>query len=97
LALLVDRETQELPHAAWPVAQQRLLLAQLPLVHWLLLWQEPPLATWATQAPPVQYLPEAHVTTLLAVQAPAPLHTEAVFMARSLLHDAPLQAISLPG
>jgi hypothetical protein len=97
LALLLDRETQELPQAVCPVAQQRLLFEQFPLVHWLLLWQAPPLAIWDTQAPPAQYLPEAHVTTLLVVQAPAPLHTVAVFTARSLLHEAPLQVVSPAG
>jgi hypothetical protein len=62
----------------------------------LLLWQEPPFAIWVTQAPPVQYLPEVQGTTLLAVQAPDPLHTEAVFTARSLLQVAALQVTSLP-
>jgi hypothetical protein len=95
LALLLERETQEPPHAVWPAAQQR-LFEQFPLVHWLLLWQEPPFAIWVTQAPPVQYLPDAHETTLLVVQAPAALHTEAVFTARSLLQVAALQVTSLP-
>jgi hypothetical protein len=96
LALLLARDTQELPHAVCPAAQHR-VFEQFPLVHWLLFWQVPPFATWATQAPPVQYLPESHETTLLVVQAPAPLHTEAVFKVRSLLHDAPVQVVSLAG
>jgi hypothetical protein len=42
-------------------------------------------------------LAEPHGTTLLAVQAPAPLHTEAVLTAESLLHDAALQTVSAAG
>jgi hypothetical protein len=95
LALLLERETQELPHPVCEDEQQR-PFEQFPLVHWLLFWQEPPFAVWAVQAPPVQYLPEVQETTLLAVQAPAPLHTEAVFTARSLLQVAALQVTSLP-
>ena len=52
---------------------------------------------WATHAAPVQYLPEPHGTTLLVVQAPAPLHTEAVLIAESLLHDAALHTVSPAG
>jgi hypothetical protein len=95
LALLLERETQTLPHPVCADEQHR-LFEQFPLVHWLLLWQVPPFATWVTQEPPVQYLPEAHETTVLAVHAPAPLHVEAVFTARSVLQVAALQVVSLP-
>jgi hypothetical protein len=72
-------------------------LVQFPLAHWSLSAHEPPLATWATQEPPVQYLPEPQGTTLLAVQAPAPLHTEAVLTDKSPLHEAALHNVPLPG
>ena len=83
-----------LPHPVCPDEQHR-LFEQFPLVHWLLLLQVPPLPIWVTHEPPVQYLPEAHGTTLLAVQAPAPLHTDAVLTARSVLQVAALQVVSL--
>jgi len=95
LALLLDRATQEVPHPVSVDAQHR-LFEQFPLVHWLLLLQVPPLPVWVTHEPPVQYLPDAHDTTLLAVQAPAPLHTDAVFTASSVLQVAALQVVSLP-
>jgi hypothetical protein len=63
----------------------------------LLFAQAVPFAIWFTHAPPVQYLPAAQVTTLLAVQAPAPLHTDAVFIARSVLHDAATHTVSPAG
>jgi hypothetical protein len=44
----------------------------------------------------VQYLPEAHGTTPPVVQAPAPLHADAVFTASSVLQVAALQVVSLP-
>lgn len=94
--VLLESETQEPPHPASPAAQHR-LFEQFPLVHWLAFRQEPPLVVWATHAAPVQYLPEPHGTTLLVVQAPAPLHTEAVLIAESLLHDAALHTVSPAG
>jgi hypothetical protein len=61
-----------------------------------LFWQFP-LEIWSTQAPAEQYLPDPHGATLLDVQAPAPLQTDAVCTAKSVLHNAVLQVISLPG
>jgi hypothetical protein len=95
LALLLDRETQEVPQPVCPDEQHR-LFEQFPLLHWLLLLQAPPLAIWSTHEPPVQYLPEAHGTTPPVVQAPAPLHADAVFTASSVLQVAALQVVSLP-
>jgi hypothetical protein len=94
LLVLLDRETQAPLHPVSPLAQH-VPPVQLLLVHWVLFWQEVPLACWELHAPLPQYLPAPHGVVAAAVHEPVPSQTEAVMSVVELLQLAAVQTVSL--
>jgi hypothetical protein len=72
-------------------------LLQFPLWHWGALEQPDPLATWLTQAAALQYLPLPHGVVVGVVQAPAPLHVDALTSEVVPLQMAPVQTVVAVG
>ncbi len=69
---------------------------QFALWHWLLPWHEPPLATFVTHAPPLQYDEELQLI-VCGAQAPCPLHAIELTCVVSVEHVGVAQLVLEPG
>ena len=95
-ALVLDRSKHAPLQADWPVGQQ-MLLEQLALAHWSLVWQDAPVPSRVTHDPPLQNVPAPQLLAGGLVQAPAPLQVDAGMNMEVLVHEAGVHTVPVPG
>jgi hypothetical protein len=95
-ASLLERSKHAPLQADWPAGQQ-MLLEQLALAHWSLVWQVAPVPSRETHDPLLQNVPAPQLVAVGLVQAPAPLQVDAGMTMEVLLHEAGVHTVTVPG